>query len=297
MQIDPNKLILDIKVQDKFRELLSQRGADMPKIVGVMLGDSDIDYNLLDVNRSHILNAPFNTNRIKYPLVYSGSGRGMEGRITCFARRYHNAPASGYWSCPLGQTYVPASGSASAYCGIPGATGVGTFYPGIGWIASASTATPIWIPGSTAGETMTSMYGYPVTTAFTPGTVPPSLNNGFDWNLLPFDTEKQGYVLFFQTLLLNYYDATTNLQKRLNEPMSMKVTFNGSNTVPSGWEVTFDHSTTPILVGEEVINMHHNSMLISKQATGVSTVGANVNGQITVTGLLSNITKNIAFNI
>ena len=41
MQISPNILTLDIKVQDKFREMLSKRDGNFPKLTGVILGDSD----------------------------------------------------------------------------------------------------------------------------------------------------------------------------------------------------------------------------------------------------------------
>lgn len=238
MQIDNNKLTLDIKVQDKFRELLANRDQDLPKLTGVMLGDSDIDYNLLDQSQAHILNAPFNVNKIKYPLIYSGSEKGLEGNITCYARKI--------------------------------------------------------VAGS---PTVTSLYTFPPAITYTPGTTPPTLNNGFDWNILPFDTAKQGYILFFQTLLLNYFDPTTNLQKRLNEPMKFKITFSGSIIPPTGWEVVIDDGTSPVIHGVDTINVHHNSLMISRDVVGTSTVGLNTNGLITVTGMLSNITKTIAFNI
>ena len=238
MQISPNILTLDIKVQDKFREMLSKRDGNFPKLTGVILGDSDIDYNTLDQTQSRILNSPFNVNKIKYPLVYSGSENGLEGNITCFARHI-----------------------------VDGDTNV------------------------------SSLYSYPPTISYSEGTVPPVLNNGFDWNTLPFNENKQGYILFYQTLLLNYYDPNTNEQMRLNEPMSINVTFNGSMNVPTGWEVIIDNNTTPIVIGSNTINCHNNSMMISRDISGVSTVGVNSNGLITVKGLLSNITKVISFNI
>ena len=239
MEINPSILTLDIKVQDKFRELLAKMGEGLNPLTGVVLGDSDIDYNLLDMQNARILNAPFNVNKIKYPLIYSGSEQGgLEGNITCFVRRIYD-----------GDTQV------------------------------------------------SSLYNYPPTMTFTPGNTPPVLNNGYDWNVLAFDTHKQAQILFFQTLLMNYYDPTTNLMYRFNEPMDIKVTFSLSSTVPTGWELTIDEGTSPITVGTETVNVFHNSLCLSRVATGSSTVGLNTNGLITVTGKLSNIVKKVAFNI
>lgn len=238
MEINPTILTLDIKVQDKFRQLLANLGNGVGKLTGVVLGDSDIDYNVLDMQNARILNAPFNVNKIKYPLIYSGAESGLEGNITCFVRRIFD-----------GDTEV------------------------------------------------SSLYAYPTSMVFSVGTTPPVLNNGYDWNILAFDTHKQAQILFFQTLLMNYFDPTTNLMYRLNEPMDIKITFSGSPTVPTGWEVIIDEGITPITVGTETVNIYHNSLLLARVATGSSTVGLNTDGLITVTGKFSNIVKQVAFNI
>lgn len=240
MKINNSILQLDIKMQDKLRELLAHGEDGLLKITGVQLGDSDVDYNQLNINENRVLNAPFNVNKVKYPLIFSGTGRGLEGNITCFARKV-----------------VEEAGVTKIY----------------------------------------SLYDWPNNSNFTYGNTAPILNNGYDWNNLDFDETKMGYVIFFQTLLLNYFDATLNLQSRFNEPLDIEVSFNGSTTLPPGWEITIDSGTRQITEAGVTMTVYHNSMLICKDATGISTAGLNTDGQISVTGNLSNINKKITFNI
>ena len=75
MLLDSQILQLDIKVQDKYRKLLSKLGQDGVELKCVQLGDSDIDYELSpNIDNARILNAPYNVESIKYPLIYNGAG-------------------------------------------------------------------------------------------------------------------------------------------------------------------------------------------------------------------------------
>ena len=236
MQINPSVLTLDIKVQDKFRSMLANIANGSMTLSGVILGDSDIDYeNSININDSRILNTPFNVDAIKYPLIYNGSGRGLYGYISCFARQ------------------VNSDGSIS------------------------------------------SLYQYPTNSTFTAGTTIPTLGDGYNFNSLTFSAAKLGYILFFQTILSNYEDSGTGLQERLNEQIDITVKFNGSTIVPLPWQVTIDGGTTQINIDGLPYTVYNNSMLIGKDLT--DSVSANSNGQIIVSGELSNIKKTINFNI
>ena len=227
------QLLLDIKIQDKFRAMLAT--GQMPQIVGVVLGDSDIDYNVSPVTNSRIVNAPFNVEKIKYPLVYSGSDNGLEGYITCFARK------------------VTDSGTVSSLYGYP--------------------------PDATTFTTS-------VTGAF------PNVNNGLNISRLDYPTVgRVGYVCFFQTLLLNYYDPTTNLIMRLNEPM--KFDFSPTLSGGTGWEIIVDNETTPIVSGTTTINLFHNSCLITGPSVAPLIPLPALMTKLTVTGQLSNIKKSV----
>lgn len=226
------QLLLDIKIQDKFRAMLAT--GEMPKIVGVVLGDSDIDYNIAPMSRARITNAPFNVEKVKYPLIYSGAAKGLEGYITCFARK---------------------------------------------------------ITGP-AGD-VTSLYGFPPdATTYTPSTtgLVPTVNNGSNISELHYPTiGPYAYVCFFQSLLLNYYNPTSNLIMRLNEPMD----FSFSPAVPPGWEIIIDEQVTPIVVDGNTINLFHNSCLISMPMAAPLVSLPNFITKLTVTGQLSNIKKTI----
>lgn len=236
MQIKNNILQLDIKIQDKFRQTLADVAAGNLKLKCVQLGDSDVDYqNSLNVDNFKILNSPFNSESIRYPLIYDGSGRGLEGYITCFARQ------------------IDSDGN------------------------------------------VLSLYNYPGDFTFLDGRVPPDLNNGYSFFDLTFDGSKMGYILFFQTILLNYVDENTGFNKALNEKINMKVTFFDSETVPPGWEVVKDESTHVITIDDVNYVVNNNSMMIAKSDSNI--LGNNADGKIYLTGALSNISKTINFNI
>ena len=271
MILDNSVLTLDIKVQDKMRNLLAQRDKSLLPIVGVMLGDSDIDYNIPNMNNAAVLNSPFNVEKIKYPLIYSGSvNGGLQGNITCFAR----------------QIFGPDTIETN-----PNYIGPG--------------------PGYDGDIEVSSTYNYPPTTTYSTGNTVPLLNNGININSLPFIdpnttpsggtnmsglSYQQSFILFFQTLLLNYYDPNTNLQNRLNEEIDIQVTFDGSSTIPTGYEIIIDNTTTPVVVNGYTINVYHNSILIT-QASGFTFQPSTYLGLITATGKISNITKTINFKI
>lgn len=230
------QLLLDIKIQDKFRALLAT--GELPKIVGVVLGDSDIDYNVTPMTNARIINAPFKVEKVKYPLIYSGSEKGLEGYITCFARKIVNH----------------------------------------------------------TGE-VRSLYDFPpdfstYTTSLT-GAVP-NVNMGYNFSEVHFPTiGPMGYVLFFQTLLLNYYDPTTNLIMRLNEPLDFS--FSPAPAPGSGWEIIVDNETTPIVIdGTYTMNIAHNSCLISMPpAVPLWPIPPYILTTLTVTGQFSNIKKTV----
>jgi hypothetical protein len=96
---------------------------------------------------------------------------------------------------------------------------------------------------------------------------------------LTFDSTKSGYILFFETLLDNYLDDN-NVPERMSEQYKFTVTFNGSETIPNGWDIIYDYE--------------HGSLLIGKD---VGSVTSSNNGIITVFGLTSRFQKTILFNI
>lgn len=255
MKVNNSVLTLDIKIEDKFRELLANLDKGMPKLKGVILGDSDIDYQNLDIKNSRIHNAPYNINKVKYPLIYAGGEKGVEGYITVFLRKVVDTT----------EFYDPS----------------------------------IITSGPTIYQTcrIDSMYDYPTTSIFTNGGSPPVLGNGFDWDMIDFENNKMGYLVYFQVILLNYYDKTTNLPLRFNEKLDIKVEFNNSEIIPAGWRIIKDIDQTSQTFFGKTYNVWHNSMFICKEAFAVAAPTSIKDGLITVTGTTSNITKKIKFNI
>lgn len=248
MKVNNSVLTLDIKIEDKFRKMLANLDKGMPRLTGVILGDSDIDYEFPDMKNARIHNAPYNVNKVKYPLIFSGGEKGMEGYITTFVRK-------------IVDTTDPLSIIPTPTCRID------------------------------------SMYSYPGSNAFLPGGSPPTLGNGYDWDTLDFEDLKMGYIIYFQVILLNYYDKTTNLPLRFNEKLDMKVEFNGSEIIPANWQIIKDIDTTPQTFFGKTYNVWHNSILIGKNAMAIANPLSPKKGLITVTGTTSNITKKITFNI
>lgn len=224
MILDSSQIQVDIKVQDRMRKWLSRlMTSGTLEFECIMLGDSDIDYELsVDMSKARILNAPYNIEAIKYPLIYNGLGKGIKGVITCFAR------------------YVDANGDISSY------------------------------------------YDYPVSTALTIGKIPPTLQNGYDIDSAAFTNNRMGVIFFIQTLL-DYYRDENNLQQRLKEVYEFKVLFNGSETIPSGWQVIKD--------------INNSSLFISKDTVTLVDPSTTLNGELQIVGNISKIQRSIKFNI
>lgn len=221
MILDSNVLQLDIKVQDSYRELISKLGQEGIELTCVILGDSDIDYELsLDMNNAKILNSPYDVKGVKYPLLYNGSGKGLAGTVTCFARKVDE------------------------------------------------------------NSKINSLYTYPTDMVYTYGRIPPVLENGFDFDRLDYTDDKMGYILFFQTLL-DYYVTDDGIPERLKETYTFNITFNGSSTVPTGWEIVLDED--------------NGSLLIGKSAVVVSSLSV-FDGKIEIEGKTTHNIKIIEFN-
>ena len=107
MKLDPSNIVLDLKVQDRYRQLLSQLGTNAVTLSCIVLGDSDIDYELGESvqTKNRILSTPYNSEGIKYPLIYNGLGKGIKGTVTSFARFVDaSGNISSYYSYPLNET-------------------------------------------------------------------------------------------------------------------------------------------------------------------------------------------------
>jgi len=223
MILNPNTLVLDIKLTDEMREWLSTLGnEDLLSATCVILGDSDIDYNLAPkINTTRILEGPYNPPAVKYKLIYNGVGQDLSGTIKTFAR------------------YVNTDG------------------------------------------TISSLYDYPTTSNFTSGTTPPSLENGKDFDQITFQDVQMGYILYFETVL-DFYLDDDGTKERLNEDYTFTILWDGSATIPAGWDY--------------VIDTVNGSMLLAKTDTTTSPIGTNYRGKITVFGNTSNKTKVVTFN-
>ena len=221
MILNPAIVQVDIKLQDKARQLLSQLNGKLA-VKCFSLGDSDIDYELSpNMNNARILNAPYSVQSIKYPLIVNGGGKGLKGTISCFLR------------------YIDTDGNIS------------------------------------------SLYNYPPSLTFTNGIIPPTLDEGYDWTQVNFTNVKMGVILYFQTLL-DYYMDSMGKQERLSELYDMKVLFNGTEVIPTGWQVIKD--------------LTHGSLLLGKDST-VTVTPANYQGSIQITGKLTKQVRIVQFNI
>lgn len=104
---NPNRhLIIDLKAQDRLRKWFSQRGSDaLVKLQCVSLGDSDIDYQMsIRPNDIRVLNAPYNVEKIKHPLIYSGAYQNLTGELTAYARLVSNNQVSSLYGYPPNST-------------------------------------------------------------------------------------------------------------------------------------------------------------------------------------------------
>ncbi|HYH02822.1 MAG TPA: hypothetical protein VEC37_06955 [Bacillota bacterium] len=82
-------MIIDAKVQDRYRKWLSGLGTDEAlEATYVILGDSDVDYSLApNLNNTRILGAPYSVEGIKHKLIYNGVGKNLQGAVKCFVRK------------------------------------------------------------------------------------------------------------------------------------------------------------------------------------------------------------------
>jgi len=80
-----NNIIVDIKIQDELRRLFSERGSTNGiKITNLSLGDSDINYDLVDNYKTiKTFPSPFKTYGIRHKLVYEGDVNNVSGNINC----------------------------------------------------------------------------------------------------------------------------------------------------------------------------------------------------------------------
>lgn len=87
MNLDNTQLQIQIKAQDRFRQMIAN--ISNPNVLTcVMLGDSDINYEMSNnIDNVRIMDAPYDCEAIKYPLIYNGEGKGLSGEINCFARQ------------------------------------------------------------------------------------------------------------------------------------------------------------------------------------------------------------------
>ena len=108
MKLNNQILAVDIKVQDRYRKWLSALGNET-LLTGkcVILGDSDIDYELSDMNNAKIINAPYSIDGIRYKLIYNGVGKNLAGSIKCFARKViSTGDVQSIYSYPSNETWV-----------------------------------------------------------------------------------------------------------------------------------------------------------------------------------------------
>jgi len=123
-----------------------------------------------------------------------------------------------------------------------------------------------------------SLYNYPPDSiTYTLGIVPPTLSNGMDFNTILFNiglTDKEGFIVFIQTLPDNYIDQVSGLPMRYQEEYDLN--FVG---LPNSWEVIPD-----------VIN---GSFMIAKPSNYIFTSSI---GTITISGRDTGIKKSITFN-
>lgn len=112
MRIDNrNFIFIDSKIQDKFRERLAHVDLSELNLKCVVLGDSDFDYaNSMNHLNTRILNAPYNVESVKYPLFYEGANSGLNGFISCFARKVYEttegAVIQSYYEYPFNEDYT-----------------------------------------------------------------------------------------------------------------------------------------------------------------------------------------------
>jgi hypothetical protein len=125
------QLSIDIKAADRLRQWFAGRGNfDGLKLNSVSLGDSDIDYRMsTQQSRIKVLQAPFNTQKIKTRLYYTGGEANLTGTLTMYLRRVNDsAVVESLYTYPPFITFIPGIappliGNALNYNAIPFDTG------------------------------------------------------------------------------------------------------------------------------------------------------------------------------
>jgi len=111
---------------------------------------------------------------------------------------------------------------------------------------------------------------------FSQGQYPPVLVNGKNWNTVLFNitqTEREGFIVFTETLPDGYFDANGK-KMRLREEYSFEI-----SVLPVGWEIIIDEPNGSFLIAKP--DSYSFLTLFS---------------QIKITGKLSGISKVITFN-
>lgn len=132
-----------------------------------------------------------------------------------------------------------------------------------------------------ANGTIESLYNYNTNLNFSPGVIPPVLNNGYDWPQITFSDSQMGYILFFETVL-DYYLTPVGAKERLVEKYNFTFSWNGSSITPNGWNFVIDNN--------------NGSLLLAKVDTTSTPIGLNFRGSITAVGQFSQKIKVITFN-
>lgn len=123
-----------------------------------------------------------------------------------------------------------------------------------------------------------SLYNYPPDNVnYISGIAPPVLSAGYNFSNISFDTgnsNKEGFIAFFQSLPLNYVDSN-GVQQRLLEQYDFTFL-----NFPISWEIILDQE---------------NSSLLIAKPSGYTFTG--VTALIKLKGQISNIQRTIAVNI
>lgn len=124
---------------------------------------------------------------------------------------------------------------------------------------------------------VSSFYTYPANINLSLGVYPPTRGNQIEQTELPFDNgspNKEGFIVFNQTLPDGYVTSPGNVPMRLKEEYDFTISI-----VPAGWEFIVDQANGSILVA---------------RPAGYTFLG--LDGTITLKGHLSSLQKQIKFN-
>lgn len=140
-----------------------------------------------------------------------------------------------------------------------------------------------------------SLYNFPQLENWQNGLDSPRLENGKKFDSLLFNESQMGYILYFQTILYNYIEPSSELLYRFNEKIQTKITFDGVEYIPNEWDIVLDENERVLVIDDKEYRLFNNSMFISKDFTGPLT--SNIKGKIELLGELTRIKKTINFNI